>query len=563
VAKVTPSAANAEPVDRPDPVPRLTASAIALAVITAALFSRALLDGHGFVGFDDMDNLVRNTGYHGLGWTQIRWAFFAAHLGVYEPVSWLFRGLQYEVFGVSAFGSHLVTLGVHVINTLLVWSLARRVFRWVASDTPPARVELGALVAGALFALHPLRVEVVSWASGQPYALATCFGLLSIHAYLGYAADPKRLRLLVGAGALYVLAVLSKSALIALPMVMLCIDVLASLANSGVNSTASPAADSPGTARRSVARCIGEKLPIFAASIALARLAMVATRDAQHGTTLELSARLARVAASPGFYVSKTLWPAELTAHYPIPPAGLGLWQPATLFSAALVIGLSLWLSASRTRWGAAVAWFAFLFILAPVAGLMQHGAPTIGADRYAYASMIPLAVLAGAAMMRLPVIRRGHAAAAAVIASLLCSTTWRQVGVWADSEQLWSYALAIDPTNGMAGNNLGFVLLESERFEEAADVLSAAYPFAKDNTRLVLNLGLAFDRLQRYQAAFDLYEEALPLHDHSAGVHNNLAVIYGRWGDVDRARAHFQRAVELDPSLEPARRGLESLQSE
>jgi len=524
---------------------RSLAAPLILGALTALLFSRALIDGHGFVGLDDIDNLVENDGYAGLGLENLRWAFTAAHLGVYEPVSWIFRGLQHAVFGKSALGFHSVTLLLHICNTLLVLSLARRLLAATLPGATSRRVETGTLIAAALFALHPLRVEVVSWASGQPYALATCFALLSVRAYLAHAATPNRSGHLVLAGVLYVLAVLSKSALIALPLVMLLIDMA---------PTSWP--------KRSPWRAILEKLPLFAAAAGLAWLAMSATRGAQGGfVALDLGERLARTIAAPVFYLAKTIWPVGLSAHYPVPAAGLDLAAPVTLFSAAAVIGLSLWLLADRSRRGAAVGWLAFLAVLAPVAGLLQHGAPTLAADRYAYASMIPLAILCGAGYARLPALGRARLTALVLIVALFATTTWRQVGVWKNTETLWTHALSADPGNAFAGNNLGFMLMANGRYDEAADVLERAYPFARENEHLMLNLGYCLEQLDRYYAALYLYDQALVMHEASAGLHNNIAVIYLHFGYPDDARTHYERALQLDPQLQPARAGLAQLQ--
>src|SRR5438046_2221760 len=81
--------------------------------------------------------------------------------------------------------SHLlVNALIHVANTLFVfWFLLRATHaRWPS-----------ALIA-ALFALHPLHVESVAWASERKDTLSTLFGLLSLIAYVRYAEAPSRRR---------------------------------------------------------------------------------------------------------------------------------------------------------------------------------------------------------------------------------------------------------------------------------------------------------------------------------------------------------------------------------
>ena len=82
-------------------------------------------------------------------------------------------------------------------------------------------------LAVALFAVHPLRVEVVAWVSCQPYLLCTFFLLVAVMAYLRSCtrgATHRRTSLALSVAA-FTAALLSKAPAIVLPLILIVIDV--------------------------------------------------------------------------------------------------------------------------------------------------------------------------------------------------------------------------------------------------------------------------------------------------------------------------------------------------
>ena len=118
-----------------------------------------------------------NRGVTGAG---LAWAFTTFYAANWHPLTWISHMTDCQLFGTNA-GCHLlVNTLIHVANTLLVfWFLLRTTHaRWPS-----------ALVA-ALFALHPLHVESVAWASERKDTLCAFFGLLSLIAYVRYVEAP-------------------------------------------------------------------------------------------------------------------------------------------------------------------------------------------------------------------------------------------------------------------------------------------------------------------------------------------------------------------------------------
>jgi hypothetical protein len=103
-------------------------------------------------------------------------------LGVYEPVPVGLKALIWRNFGEIKISTyHWISLTIHLLNVLLLKlavlpGLLRRMGRLPRTSS--------VVIGTSLFAIHPMNVEVVTWASCIPYLLAGFFSLLSFWCYL-------------------------------------------------------------------------------------------------------------------------------------------------------------------------------------------------------------------------------------------------------------------------------------------------------------------------------------------------------------------------------------------
>ena len=146
-----------------------------LAVMTLAVFLPVAR--HGYVNYDDSDYVTANAHVQsGLKWENVVWAFKSGHASNWHPLTWISHMLDVQLFGEKPGAQHLVSVGFHVANTLLLFLLLRRM--------------TGALwrsfMVAALFALHPLHVESVAWVSERKDVLSGFFFLLTLGAYVRY-----------------------------------------------------------------------------------------------------------------------------------------------------------------------------------------------------------------------------------------------------------------------------------------------------------------------------------------------------------------------------------------
>ena len=184
-----------------------------LIVITLLSYLRVV--GVEFVNYDDPGYITSNRMVsQGLTWGGIKWAFSTTDQGNWHPLTWLSLMLDRSLFGgVSSAAEHSVNLLFHVGSVVLLYWILRRM---TSHDWPSAMV-------AALFAVHPLHVESVAWASERKDVLSAFMGLLTLTAYVDYARRPSLLRyLLVFTG--LALGLMAKPMLVTLPLVFLLLD---------------------------------------------------------------------------------------------------------------------------------------------------------------------------------------------------------------------------------------------------------------------------------------------------------------------------------------------------
>lgn len=578
------SPAASAPGDRSDP--RFVRIAVALLVIAVvAAFSGSLQNG--FVDWDDDANLIRNDAYKGLSLTHLRWMFTTNHAGHYHPLTWLSHAVDHAIWGEpDPFGSHLTNLLLHLLTTLALFQLARRLIGRAVPDVGASAALVGALIAAMLYGVHPLRVESVAWATERRDVLSGAWLMAALLMYVRAALGPaqRRDRRLALCMACYVLSLLSKAWGITLPFVLLALDVYP-LRRIGPWTDVERA--------ESARRVLIEKAVFLIPALAAAVLAGWAQSSIGAMRTLEqhpLPLRIAQAAYGIVFYLGKTIWPYPIYPLYEKPP-GASATDPAYLLSGALVIFVTFLLIRFRRRVpGLLVAWIVYVVVLSPVLGIAQSG-PQVAADRYTYLAVMPLFVLIGGGIARAwgrggsPTSARRRTIATAVALALCMALILRtrdQVRLWADSETLWRYVLAHAPDTALAHSNYAVLLNnlgESERALRHAQRSIEIYPAnpsahsalaralfdlgrneeAEREYRISLEidpgkvnrmiaLAMVLTKLARYDEAERLYREVIEREPEAAEHRFNLGGLLAsrdRWAEAERL---FDEAIELDP---------------
>jgi len=555
-----------------------------VALITFVVFSPALRNG--FVNWDDLETLVENQNFRGFTWSHLRWMFTTFHQGHYQPLSWLTFSLDYLVWGMDAFGYHLTNILLHSANAVLFYFLTLRLLAIAAPMSNAVVLKLASGFSALLFAIHPLRVESVAWATERRDVLSGLCLFLTVLCYLKAIGSEMNHRSgrpwMIVSAVLYVLSLLAKASGMTLPLVLLVLDVY-------------PLRRLGGGAGRwfgvDARRVWLEKLPFFIAALAAGAVALAAQQKAGALVSIEthdLTGRIVQGLYGITFYMVKTLLPTNLAPLYEI-PSDLHLFHWRVIFAAAVFLLFSLGFFLARHRWPAAVTgWVAYLLLLAPVLGVAQAGLQLV-ADRYSYLSCTVWAILLATMLSRLWRPPTQGVARPILLTAIplfvlfgLAVLTWRQTEIWHDSETLWNHALAaspssmahfhvgrftaqrgdlaeaekhlrraveINPTNDVIQSNLALVLARQGNLAEATAHFYLALEINPADSATLNNMGITLAQQGKLEEAIQHFQRSLEIKPNDGSGHTNLANVMLARGDMDGALKHLRRAVEIDPA--------------
>ena len=476
----------------------------------------------------------------GLTAAGVSWALTSFHAANWQPLAWVSHMADVELYGLAPAGHHGTNLALHGLNAALLFLLLLRL--------TGARGR--SIVAAALFAVHPLRVESVMWVAQRNNLLGATFGLLSLLAYTRYAARPTPGRyatVLIW----FVLGLLSKPIVLTLPFVFILLDYWP-LERGRLPST---------TPRRG-GRLLLEKLPLVALASGSAIVTFLAQSRGHAVATLAtvpFEWRVSNAAVAYVRYLFHIIWPVDLVALYPYPAGHFPF--PTTALALLLLAAVGAAAVRMRNRRPAVlVGWLWFLGMFVPMIGIVQAGSQSM-ADRYTYWPAIGLAVaavwLASDITAALGVRGGVRAALASLVLLALGLQSARLAATWSSDLSLFDRAATLTAGNFIAELNCGAALARAGRTEEALVRYRRAISFNPRYTDAHFNLAVNLDRLGRSAEAREAYLEALRCDPRHAAAQNNLGQLSARQGNNEEAVTYFREALHNNPDLAQAHIGL------
>lgn len=468
---------------------RVVLFAIGLIAVVAAAYARVI--NFGFI-WDDEQHLTDNpciTGPLGLKeiWTTAR--------AVYYPLVLTTFWIVHKFAGLAPMPFHVLNVCAHAAAAMLLWRVLCEL------DVR------GAWIGAAIWALHPVMVQSVAWVTELKNTQSAVFYLLSILCFLkidNARSAAWQWTRLIGSLVLFMAAVASKPSTVVLPFVLgLCLwwrDGRVRLAH------------------------LPRLIPFAAVSMIAGGWTIWEQKFHAHAIGSDWTQSFVERAIIAGrafwFYLTKLVWPAQLTFIYPrwqVDPSQLSQYLPITA-AAALLIGL--WFGRdTRLRPAFVVAWY-FAACLFPVLGFftVYFFRYSFVSDHFQYlASMGPLALLGATLATAIDSIkwRPLRPVAVSVVLVVLGVLTSQQTRIYHDIFTLYQDTIAKNPACWMAHYNLGIAL------RERGDI----------------------------DAAVTHYREAIALRPNYSEAHFNLAKILVDRGQLDEAAAHYRRVLEVEPS--------------
>jgi len=476
----------------------------------------------------------------------------------YFPLVYTTFRIEHALWGLNPSGYHWINLLLHVANALLVWRVLVRL------KVP------GAWLAGAIFALHPVHVESVAWITERKNVLMGFFFLLTLLAWIAFLDErTKRPWRFYGlALILYVLALSAKTTACTLPAALL---LILWLQKKPINK-----------------RRLSQVVPFLILGIGMGLLAVWWERYHQ-GTRGALFAlgpieRILIASRAVWFYLSKLIWPSNLTFIYPkwnISPA-----HPLDYawLLAGVVLCAVIYFARRYVGRGVEVAAAFFVATLSPVLGfiMLYTFRYTFVADHYQYlASIGPIALASAGVATLAGTFKRSRPlilSAAGCVTVTLALLTWRQAAMYADIEALWWTTLKGNPECWMAHNNLGIALfqkgdtdeavahyrttlemqpdfwdaeynlgialLSKGQVDEAIAHCSNAVRIAPNDPDALVSLGNALLQKERIDDAIVYYQKALSIRPDYFLAHHSLGHAFLEKGEIDAAISHCRAAL-------------------
>ena len=510
--------------------------AIALVALIWIVFGQTLT--HGFVNFDDESYVYANPVVsRGISPHSIAWAFTHIVSHNWHPLTTISHMLDCELFDLRPGGHHFTNVFLHTIATILLliglYQMTGALWR-------------SAFVA-ALFAIHPLHVESVSWVAERKDVLSAVFFMLTIIAYARWTRRQSVGRYALMA-ILFACGLMSKPMLVTVPFVLLILDYwpLQRFQEKSV----------------SVARLVIEKVPLIILSIPVGIITMLIQRRGINSLgNVSLPWRIGNALVSICIYLRELVWPAGLAVFYPHPGKSLPLWEIG--FAIVLTVAFSIAAFTMRkTRPWIASGWLWYLVMLIPVIGIIQVGSQA-HADRYSYLPQIGLyvAITWAAADLSRRWARRAIILTATATFSIvaLVGGAWTQVRSWRDSEALWTRALNV-AESALAHERLASALIDTGRLDDAIVQAQLAVNMDPSDANAHNDFGVALARKGQPEMALAHFSKALESDPSLPRLQYNIANALAAKGDATGAKDHYQKQLELDPNFAEAHNNLASV---
>jgi protein O-mannosyl-transferase len=524
--------------------------------------------------FDDVNSIERNPSIHRL------WPPWAPMIDTARPIgAWSFA-VNYALGGTNTWGYHAVNLAIHLAAALVLFGIVRRSLLSGRRAARFATVARGlALAVAALWLVHPLQTQGVTYICQRFESLMGLFILLTLYSFIRAQDASRPNRWYAASVACCVLAAATKEAAAVAPLLVLWYD------------RALVAASWREIVRRRWAYYAG-----LAGTWALLAglMASQAHKFADEGLLVIKNLAPWQYALSqPGViahYLRLCFWPTGLCLDYNWPVAGTAAEIIPPLLLIAALLAVTAWSVVRWPEWSFVGAWF--FLILAPTSSVFP-----IRDIAFEHRMYLPLAAVATAVVVggwvagrwlvcrgaiSLPVAQVTGGALVVLAGVTLGVLTFDRNRDYRSALSIWEDTVDKAPGNARAQTNLGLALAECDRLDEAIvhyrialeinpDFAEAHYDFARalflskqtdeavvhyqaalaikpDFAEARNNFGLVLRSCGRLDEAIDQFRMAVASKPDLAEAHNNLGLALARKGMLDEPIVQFRAALEIKP---------------
>jgi tetratricopeptide (TPR) repeat protein len=519
-------------------------SAMAILCVGAVFYFNSF---QGVFLYDDADSIIGNVGIRHV-WPI--WTSMFAPINATRPLVGLTNAINYAISGVNPWSYHAVNLLVHIAAALALFGIVRRTLSGDALRQRFGKDSAAlALVVSLIWMVHPLQTEAVTYVIQRCESLMGMFYFLVL--YCSLRSFDSRRKALWYAAAIGACAagMMSKQVMVTAPLVVLLYDFM--FASGSLK----------GALRRRWVLYAG-----LAATWGILVATMIAAPPSETaGFGVRSISSWDYCKSEFGvlvYYVRLCLWPTNLCFDYGWPTARKAAdIVPHAVIVAGVVLATSRAIMRRKPA-GFLGAWF-FLIILptssvVPIQDLINEHRMYLP-----LASIVAFVVLTGYSLgerlvNRAPaqvqfgagIQKRVYLALATVVVVILGLCTTRRNIDYASEIVMWTDVVAKRPDNPRGHNNLGKMLLDRGRIEEAITQFTKALELSPNYAYAHYNLGAALLSEGNVDAAKPHIIEAVRLNPRDAKAHYNLGAILGVQGQIDGAIQEFALTLQIKPDF-------------
>ena len=530
--------------------------------------------------FDDKINIEENPHIH---LTEITFKSLAAAAfdspSQRRPVANISFALNYYLHGNNVVGFRLLNLIIHVISGILLYFFIRATFRTPALQSWDMNARWISFFAAAIWMVHPLQTQSISYIVQRMNSLAAMFYILSFLLYVHFRMNrQKRSKgwLLIGCILAGILALGSKENAATLPFFIILYEwyFFENLSLKWLKDHFLGLAG----------------LFLVMAAIALIYLGtdpldkILAGYNIRNFTPTQRILTEFRVVI---FYISLFLWPlpSRLNLDHDFALSS-SVADPITTLFSILAIAVLVVLAVITARNHRLIS-FCILWFLGNLVIESSIFALEIIFEHRLYLPSMMFSLVIVLLVYRLAKPAWLKTAILCVLAIVGSVWTYERNQVWRDRITLWQDCVKKSPQKARPYNNLGAALADNGQYNEAlahyhrALEINPYYPNAYANLGFILvkqgkveegitqllkslqikpndyetlsNLGVALLMQERYEEAGKYLSDALEINPHFAKAHNNLGVVRRRQNRFQESIDHLRSALKLDPDYAEA----------
>ncbi|MEI7594222.1 MAG: tetratricopeptide repeat protein [Bacteroidota bacterium] len=471
--------------------------------------------------WDDGGYIHQHDLVHSINWKNFYDIFFNSetffYKGNYHPLTTFFYAIEYYFVQENAFLYHFNNLWIHLVNVFLVFRLVQLL---------KGNKETAAFVA-LLFGIHPMHVESVAWISERKDVLYAFFFLLTLIYYIKYylkTDNPTKRYVL--AIVFFLLSLLSKSAAVSLPGVLILFDLYFK--------------------RKFDIKYVLDKLPFFILSLLFGVLAVKSQAKAGAIQDLEpmfsVLDRFFLASYATMQYLIKFFVPIGLSAMHPYPqltPSG-GFEMEYYIAPIVVFVFLAAVLFSLRKTKDVMFGVLFFFITIILVLQIIPVGGAII-AERYSYIPYIGLFFVIGKSLefvsTKYPNYRKQLITCLVIFSVVMGAMTIDRISAWKRGDALFADVNEKYPNMPFGYNNLGYYY-----YTKITDVKKPENPYTNyKGEKITLNEVLA------------LYNKCLSLDTTFHMAYSNRGVLLFNINKFPESLADFDKALRIKPSNKDA----------